>query len=881
MRHYRLSIHHFVSIAAIFLSLLYALPNLYPNVPVISIAEEQADHVLISQKLASSEIEYSWLDARTMKFNAIEDQMRAHRILTQDHTEGYAINLASSAPHWLSKIAAYPMKKGLDLQGGVHFLLKVDAGESQDQFDQVSQQNLEKALMDASIRFKEIVFSNEQSKLILTDLNHADTALKVLQAQGIIAVHSGGNVITWQAQSTSDEFQDYAIEQTIDALNKRVNELGISEVQIMRNGQSHISVDLPGVQDINYAKKIIGKTAALSFHLVGQQNEDCKQVSDQNGNEIPLNKQAILSGKSIIYANAQMDQLSPVVAIKLDGNAQAFYEATANNIGSPLAVVYSETKKVKDVTEFHETVISAPLIKQPLFDQFVIQGVGTFEEAQELALILRSGALDAPIEFVEEITIGPSMGEENIENGILALLVGTIAISAFMVFYYGALGMAANIALCLNILITISLLSILGATLTLPGIAGLVLSVGMAVDANVLVNERIREEISKIDHLKLAIEKGYEKALTAIIDANVTTILVTLVLFYMGSGAIKGFAVTTCVGIIASMFTAVYFTKNLSLFLVENQLIKSISFSRVWFKLKHEIDFMGNKHLAFIFSALIFAFSVGSILQHGINLGLDFTGGSQIIMESSAQDLSTESIRQTLKDVEIHGAQVQNYGADNVFMIKIPQQNNISATLLASLEDAIPSAKILQTAFIGPQVGQEMLYTGFMAMISALCISLAYVALRFEYRFAVSAIVSLIHDPVLILGIFSYFQIEFDLITLAAMLTIIGYSINDTIVVYDRVRETLLEKSVSDTKTCVNQAINQTLSRTILTSGLTLLAVLSIYSFGGDYLRGFSIALSIGIIIGTYSSIYIAGSLAVLMGLKKEDLLPSPSGATL
>ncbi len=880
MRHYRLSVHHIVSIAAVCLSILYALPNLYPNVPVISIAEEQADHTAISQKLAGSEIEYSWLDAKTIKFNAIEDQMRAHRILTQDNAEGYAINLASSSPQWLSKIAAYPMKKGLDLQGGVHFLLKVDAGEAQGQYHQVSQQNIEKALMDEDIRFKAINFSEEQSTLILHHSNNADRAVKVLTAQGLQATVND-DVITWQPQSTTDEFQDYAIEQTIDALNKRVNELGISEVQIMRSGQSHISVDLPGVQDINYAKKIIGKTAALSFHLVGQAEDDCKQVEDQNGNVIPLNKQAILSGKSIIYANAQMDQLSPVVAIKLDGNAQAFYDATANNIGLPLAVVYSETKKVQDVTELHETVISAPVIRQPLFDQFVIQGVGSFEEAQELALILRSGALDSPIEFVEEITIGPSMGEENIENGILALLVGTIAISAFMVFYYGALGMAANVALCLNILITISLLSILGATLTLPGIAGLVLSVGMAVDANVLVNERIREELSKIDHLKHAIEKGYEKALTAIIDANVTTILVTLVLFYMGSGAIKGFAVTTCVGIIASMFTAVYFTKNLSLFLVENQLIKSISFNRMWFKLKHEIDFMGNKHLAFIFSAVIFAFSVGSILQNGIHLGLDFTGGSQIIVESSAQNLSTESIRQTLKDVEIHGAQVQNYGADNVFMIKIPQQNNISADLLASLESSLPSAKILQTAFIGPQVGQEMLYTGFMAMISALCISLVYVALRFEYRFAISAIVSLIHDPVLILGIFSYFQIEFDLITLAAMLTIIGYSINDTIVVYDRVRETLLEKSVSDTKTCVNQAINQTLSRTILTSGLTLLAVLSIYSFGGDYLRGFSIALSIGIIIGTYSSIYIAGSLAVLMGLKKEDLLPSPSGATL
>ncbi|MDC3181210.1 protein translocase subunit SecD [Gammaproteobacteria bacterium] len=880
MRQYHYNIHHIACILAVFFSLLYALPNLYPNVPVISVAQTQPDVQSINANLSALDIECRWLDQQTLAFNNIEEQMHAHRTLSEHGSEGeYSINLASTAPKWLSRIGAYPMKKGLDLQGGVHFLIKVDTQENKSQFQQVSQQQIEKALMDESIRFSKIEHA-EVSNIELLDHTDTENAVQVLRAQGL-QPSINSNSISWTAISQPTNFQDYAVEQTIDALNNRVNELGISEVQIARSGQQHISIDLPGVQDINYAKKIIGKTAALSFHLVTDPEQECKMVANKDGQMLPLNRSPILTGKSIIYANAQMSNLSPVVSIKLDGHAQEFYEATANHIGQPLAVVYSENKKVDLTHQRYEQVISAPVIRQPLFDQFVIQGVGTFEEAQELALILRSGALEAPIEFVEEIAIGPSMGEENITNGLLALAFGTIAISVFMVFYYGKLGMAANIALYLNILITISGLSILGATLTLPGIAGLVLSVGMAVDANVLINERIREELEKSSQLKTAIKKGYEKALTAIIDANVTTILVTLVLFYMGSGAIKGFAVTTCVGIIASMFTAVYFTQNVSLYLIDRKWIERISFQKVWFKSKKEINFMANKHLAFSFSSMIFIFSVSSLMHYGIHLGLDFTGGSQIVIESDAHTLSTEQIRQTLKAENIIGAQVQNYGADNVFMIKIPEKNELSQVFLKRIELAITDGHIIQTAFIGPQVGKDMLFNGLIAMVSALCISLAYVAIRFEYRFAMSAIISLIHDPILILGIFSFFQIEFDLITLAAMLTIIGYSINDTIVVYDRVREHLTEELHINTSTCVNQAINQTLSRTILTSGLTLLAVLSIYTFGGDYLRGFSVALSIGIVIGTYSSIYIAGSLAVLMGLKKEDLLPSPSGATL
>ena len=279
-------------------------------------------------------------------------------------------------------------------------------------------------------------------------------------------------------------------------------------------------------------KKIIGKTATLSFHLLADPSQHhIKYVADEYGQNIALQSDSILSGSSIIYASAQMDQLAPVVSIKLDGQAYNFYQATAQNIGQPLAVVYSESKKVGDETQVFEKVISAPVIRQPLHDQVCDPGVGTLESANDLALILRSGALAAPVEFVEEITIGPSMGEENIVNGMLALIVGTAMISLFMVLYYGMLGMIANIALCLNIIMTVAGLSILGATLTLPGIAGLVLSVGMAVDANVLINERIREESNGSSSLISIVKKGYDKALTAIIDANVTTILVTLVLF--------------------------------------------------------------------------------------------------------------------------------------------------------------------------------------------------------------------------------------------------------------------------------------------------------------------------------------------------------------
>ncbi|UTC24136.1 protein translocase subunit SecD [Candidatus Comchoanobacter bicostacola] len=862
----------FLSITLL-IALIYALPNLYPNVAVVQVTSEQIQTEQINILLNQHSINYQWINPEAIGFESVESQMQANDILSNaqipDHS--FAINLQSATPSWLSVFGAEPMKLGLDLQGGVHFLLHVQENTPETTDAEISK--IENLLMDEGIRYDHVQFSGATYLAQIKAEKDIQRAKILIESSFNTQANMTSSSLSWTNTSEDRELQrEYAIEQTIQSLENRINELGISEAQIARQGLEYISIDLPGVQDIAYAKKIIGKTATLRFHLVSPSAQTDERVYDQHGNAYPLEPKAILSGNEIIYANARMEQMRPVVDIKLNGKAHNFYDQTAASVGQPLAVVYSELKKIEESYINEEQVISAPVIRQPLGDSFFIQGLSSFEEAQDLALLLRSGALAAPVEFVEETIIGPSLGEDNIQKGILSLAIGTLCVSAFMAYYYGALGMIANIALYMNVIITLACLSIIGATLTLPGIAGIVLSVGMAVDANVLINERIREEYDKKKSLRTILNKGYDNALSAIVDANITTLLVTLVLFFMGSGAIKGFAVTTSIGILISIFTAVYATRIISTYLIDKNILTSFGNNRMWFKNIPQIAFMKIRHKTFLFSSVLLGASILLIPLRGLNLGLDFTGGTQVVLEF-AQDTNQAQINSILHKHNITDAQIQTYGSSNVFIIKSANAAKLTKTTLAAITQDLPGSKVLQNEFIGPQVGQKMLSTGIIAILCSLLISLFYVTIRFDLRFAISAIISLIHDPILILGLFSLFQIEFNLIALAAILTTLGYSINDTIVVYDRVRESMKNDTRISTTQALDNGINQTLSRTILTSGLTLSVVISLYLFSGTYLHGFSIAFAIGIIIGTYSSIYVAGALALKLGLKREHII--------
>lgn len=861
-----------IILVSLVLSFIFALPNLFPDQPVL-ISSGSNSISSISKALSEKNIAFEIGQSGHIYFKSVDDQMLARDVIimhTQD-PNAVALNLEKRTPKWLGKIGAHAMKLGLDLQGGIHFLLEVDTSHIEKSHGESQSLRIKELLKSQRIRFTAIQENTHDTTIDLLSSADSDNAAALLiNSIPDIKVSTNGSELTLSQHSSVQDARAYAVSQTIVSLEKRINELGISEATIQQQGDRYISIDLPGVQDIVYAKNIIGKTATLRFQMVDPNNQS-PTLETTDGSALSLEPKVVLSGDSISYAHAKLNDGLPVVEIRLDGQADAFYAATTKYVGKRLAVIYSETKN----NETLEHIISAPVIRQPLGDNFIIQGSASYTEAKDLALLLRSGALAAPVKFVEETTIGPSLGSDNITKGIISLLAGSSVIFLFMAYYYRTLGIMANAALCLNVIMILAILSIMGATLTLPGIAGIVLSVGMAVDANVLINERIREETIAGNSLRQAVTQGYEKALSAIIDANITTLLVTLVLFGLGSGAVKGFAITTCMGILSSIFTSVYFTQTMTELFIEKGWIRQVNMKKDWFVNIPKINFMKLSKKAFTFSIILLLSCLIILPFKGINLGLDFTGGHQITLKTD--QYSAEGIREALKSINILQPQVQTYGTSDTFMIKIGQTDSATANELTHLvSSALPGSTVLQSEFIGPQIGSSMLKSSLFAVAVALAATLAYVAIRFEYRFAISAVISLIHDPILILGIFSLTQIEFNLIALAAMLTILGYSINDTIVVYDRVRENFQKSLKLNTTEVINDAINQTLSRTVLTSCLTLTVVASLYLFGGDYLHGFSLALLIGIIIGTYSSIYIAGSLALKLGLKRQDLIPTP-----
>ena len=582
---------------------LYALPNIYGSDPALQITAArgsesgQLTELAVSLALDEAGIEPKSTvvadDHLMVRFNDEETQLRAQGAIKKELGKDYvvALNLAPATPDWLRNLNAEPMFLGLDLRGGVHFLMEVDMPAAIEKAETRYVSDLRTALREEKIRYKTIT-REEAGGLLVRYRNVADqTAGNKLIAKDYPAlvqteVENATETRLNLSEDTIKETRENAIQQNITTLRKRVNELGVAEPLIQRQGQSRIVVQLPGVQDTARAKDILGATATLEFRLVDESNsvEDAlngrapigtKLFYERNGSPILLKKQVMLTGDYIIDAASGFDTVSggPDVTITLDGRgARIFSKATSTAIGKRLAVVFIENKTQtitnEDGTttknkEIVEEVINAAVIRDQLGKRFHITGLDSTEEARTLALLLRAGALAAPIEIIEERTVGPSLGQDNIDMGFDSVMIGFGLVLIFMVIYYRMFGLFANVALTLNLILIVSLLSMLQATLTLPGIAGIVLTVGMAVDANVLIFERIREEIRNGNSPQASIHSGYEKALSTIADANITTFIAALILFSFGTGPIKGFAVTLSLGIICSMFTAIMVTRAL------------------------------------------------------------------------------------------------------------------------------------------------------------------------------------------------------------------------------------------------------------------------------------------------------------------------------
>ena len=593
---------YLVIIGVLVVGLLYSAPNLYPNDPAVQITSSNVNTVLdqasvdkIKQILDSANIEAKSIAIEKgtllVRLNKLSSQLPTKAVLQKALGDGYvvALNLAPTTPAWLTNIGASPMKLGLDLSGGVYFLLEVDMDKAIQTRLSIYDSEIRSLLRDDRIRYRSVP-SKDKTTIAFSfadsaTADKAQSAIATKFSQFNISTEKQGDtqvlVLALQPSIISN-LEEYAVSQNLQTVRNRVNELGVAEPVVQQQGVNRIVVELPGVQDTAEAKRILGKTANLEFRL--QAKQDAPSVSTENfnfeGQVVPLERSVIVTGDQVSSAKVGFDQRDnkPQVEIELDGHGgDLMYKATQGSVGRSMAVIFIEQKPVTNIVKDKDTnvektvqgyiedkkIISLATIRDVLGSRFVISGSKSPKEASELALLLRAGGLAAPMHFVEERTLGPSLGEENIKMGLDSTLWAMILIAIFMIAIYKFFGVIATVALSFNLVLLTGVMSIIGATLTLPGIAGIVLTLGMAIDANVLIYSRIREELNNGLSVQRAIHEGFDRAYSAIIDSNLTTLLVGAILFYMGTGPIKGFAVTVSLGIITSLFTAVMVTRGI------------------------------------------------------------------------------------------------------------------------------------------------------------------------------------------------------------------------------------------------------------------------------------------------------------------------------
>lgn len=591
------------------ISSLYALPSLYPDEPAVQISGakagsqidqtvlDRAEQLLKTANIATHDGSFGQ-NAALLRVRTSEDQLKAQEVLRRELGENYvvALNLAPTTPAWLQAIGAKPMKLGLDLRGGVHFLLEVDMSKALEQRLETATADIRRNLRDNKISFN-AVNQNKDSIVVsfanTTDRDNAQSVLRRLSNDFSVQplVSNDGPILQLKyTEARLQEINQYAVNQNLTTLRNRINELGVAEALVQTQGSNRIVVDLPGVQDTAEAKRVLGRTANLEFRLVAEQADtyaggpvpagtQAFPFEKLDGPTILLKRQRIVTGERVQNAMSGYDENNQSeVNITLDNaGGKLMADATRNAVGKQMAVLFIENKQrisyvtdpvtgktVETRTPYTESVvINRATIQAVLGSSFRITGVGTPQEASELALLLRAGALAAPMYFVEERTVGPSLGQDNIDKGILSTQIGFVLVALFMIVFYRVFGVIANVALFMNLAMILTVMSWIGAALSLPGIAGIVLTIGMAVDANVLICERIREEIRWGASPKQAIVAGYDRAYTTIFDSNLTTLLVAFILFAIGSGPIKGFAVTLAIGIVCSMFTAITVTRGI------------------------------------------------------------------------------------------------------------------------------------------------------------------------------------------------------------------------------------------------------------------------------------------------------------------------------
>ena len=820
------------------------------------------------------------------------------------------LGLLSAAPNILPQLVKQQLPTwyttstlslGLDLQGGSHLLLAADTDAlfakqlnsfSSDVLSELRTQNVRYTRTSHSLSSK--VSSEDSSGSVVFTLRSADDARKVKDIAYQISAQPNGtsaldvaikqNTVTLTLNELyTEELVKDTLNRSVEVVRKRLNETGLTEPSVTLQGKDAILVQMPGMSDPTQVKKLLGTTAQMTFHwAANSQSEQVMNKQDVAGNTYQLEQKVALEGEHITDAAGVLSSETgqPVVTFRLDSaGAKQFATMTRDNIGRVLAIVLDDK------------VVTAPVINSVIpGGRGEITGNFTLPEAGNTALMLRTGALPVPLNIIEERTVGPDLGSDAIQTGVESGIAGALLVLAFMVAIYGRWGAIASFALCINMALVFGALTLFGATLTLPGIAGLILTMGMAVDANILINERIREESKKGRPAASAIEVGFEKAFATIVDSNFTTLIAVSLLFMFGSGPIKGFAITIALGLVSSVFTAVALTKVLMLKVVKSkhsntpdrtQQRLSLRFSSPLLRLSDKlsgIDFLAKRKIALAISVLLTVLSIGLFAKPGLHYGVDFTGGTMI--ELTAPALSTDELRDVIESNGFDQVAIQEYGNEHHYLLRAPvldsngELENSNAKQTDALKRAISQAddtvSFDKIDMVGPKVSGGFAELSILALLIAGGGMLVYLWARFEAHFATAALLTVLLDLTKTVGFFALTGIEFNLTAVAALLALIGYSINDKVVVLDRIRELLRLDPAKPLANTINEAVNSTLSRTVFTSVTTLLALLPMAIFGGDAVESFAVPMVFAVVVGTSSTLFITSTLLYLLGSRRE-----------
>ena len=677
-------------------------------------------------------------------------------------------------------------------------------------------------------------------------------------------------------EKIDEKHRSGAVDRAVEIIKNRIDQFGVREPYITKQGKDNIVVQLPGLTDQDRAREIVAKTAHLEFKLVTDdekivkdalagnipQGYETKQVEEEGklADTLVLEIQPVLTGDKLSNASVSFDQYGqPVVQIQFDKEgAKTFDAVTFRNIGRRLAIILDGK------------VHSAPVIRDRIPNgRGQISGSFTVQQASDLALVLNAGALPAPVKIVEQRTVGPTLGQDSIRSGIYASIGGAVLIVLFMSLHYLIPGIIASFAVLLNLVILLGVLAKTGASLSLPGIAGIILTMGMAVDANVLINERMREERKLGKAVRSVISAGYHKAFSAILDSNATTVISALMLLWFGTGPLRGFAITLSIGLAASMFTAIVVTRLIFDYFTRER--KEISLRMLGFIPEPKVDWIKKRWFGYTFSLILTVGGLITIFVKGPHqLGLDFTGGAtEEIHLKQAVDLA--KVRSALIKAGLQEEQLQYYGRPEEQNILIRTKSESTKAIQQALSDLMGKNQfeIRRSEALGPAAGKELFGKALKAIGISLAMMMVYLAWRFQFQYALCAIIALLHDVIVALGFFFLTGRDFSLPIVAAALTIIGYSVNDTIITFDRIREDTKVFRKEDFSKIVTLSINQTFSRTVLTTLMTLFGVLALLFFGGPAINDFAFILLVGFSSGVYSTMFIASPFLVALRGKK------------